>query len=930
MNKEIYWLNKDSRKFLERGYLLEGETPEQRIRDMAETAEKHLNIEGFANKFEDYTHRGFYSISSPIWANFGRKRGLPISCFGSYVGDTMESIMEKVSEVALMTKHGGGTSAYFGDLRGRGTPISSGGESTGAVHFMELYDKLMEVVSQGNVRRGSFAAYLPIDHPDIEEFLQIRGEGHSIQNLSIGVCVSNEWMKKMVDGDKEARKIWGLVIKKRFESGYPYIFFSDNANNQAPEIYKEKNYKINNSNLCVTGDQRVVSSLGILTAKELYETGQNIQLFDNNKIVNSSPMKLIEKNADVFKITLENGMSHTVTSYHKIAVKDKISQKTETFQEVLIKNVACEDLKIGDSVAIQTNKGIFGNVNMPKEAFLLGLYQADGTQNKEFIMIDLWENDFDLLEEVQSCHDYVCNTYNTQVSLYNNRKYDNPKFLDCIVQEGSDSKKRLCGKALKKALNFEKGYVPDWIWSSDEETQWQYIRGLYYADGTVFKSKSSGEPIQIALASINKDFLSELQIILANLGMQSSIRILRKGGQTLLPDGSGGIKYYETKDCYRLIIGNKNDAIIFDKNTKFLQRKNIFIEDREYRNNTKKFYKIKSIEYIGKEDVYCVNVDSKEHHWVCNGFITHNCSEIMLSNNDEESFVCDLSSLNFEKWEEWKETDAVETLIYFLDAVMTEFINKTEGIKFMEAPRRFAINQRALGVGALGWHSLLQSKMIAFESMDAKLLNSQIWFFIRNKADMATAKLASIFGSAPIYYNKDNKLEYLRRNVTTLAIAPTTSSSFILGQVSPSIEPLNSNYFVKDLSKGKFTYKNPHLKKLLKEKGKDDDDTWKSILIKGGSVQHLEFLTQEEKDVFKTFGEISQKEIVIQAAQRQKYIDQGQSLNIMIPPNTKPKEVNELMIFAWEQGIKSLYYQRSANPAQELARSILTCKSCEA
>jgi ribonucleoside-diphosphate reductase alpha chain len=550
MEKNIYWLNKDSRKFLERGYLLEGETAEQRIRDIAEAAEKILKSEGFADKFEDYMHRGFYSLSSPIWANFGRKRGLPISCFGSYVGDTMEDIMNKVSEVALMTKHGGGTSAYFGGLRGRGTPISSGGESTGSVHFMELYDKLMEVVSQGSVRRGSFAAYLPIDHPDIEEFLKIRGEGHAIQNLSIGVCVSDEWMKKMVDGDKEARRIWGLVIKKRFESGYPYIFFSDNANNQAPQIYKDKGLKINNSNLC---------------------------------------------------------------------------------------------------------------------------------------------------------------------------------------------------------------------------------------------------------------------------------------------------------------------------------------------------------------------------------------SEIMLSNQEDESFVCDLSSLNLETWEEWKANDATEVLVYFLDAVMTEFIDKTEGIKFMEAPRKFAMNQRALGVGVLGWHSLLQSKMIGFESMEAKMLNNQVWKGIRERADYASRFLAKNYGNAPIYEGT----EYTRRNTTTLAVAPTTSSSFILGQVSPSIEPLNSNYFVKDLAKGKFTFKNPYLKKLLNEKGKDDDDTWKSILIKGGSVQHLDFLSQEEKDVFKTFGEISQKEIIIQAAQRQKYIDQGQSLNIMIPPNTKPKEVNELMIFAWEQGIKSLYYQRSANPAQELARSILTCKSCE-
>jgi ribonucleoside-diphosphate reductase alpha chain len=254
---------------------------------------------------------------------------------------------------------------------------------------------------------------------------------------------------------------------------------------------------------------------------------------------------------------------------------------------------------------------------------------------------------------------------------------------------------------------------------------------------------------------------------------------------------------------------------------------------------------------------------------------------------------------------------------------MTEFINKTKGLEFMEAPRKFAINQRALGVGVLGWHSLLQSKMIPWESMDAKFLNIDIWSHIRTKADHATEELAKIFGEAPLLEG------YGRRNVTTLAVAPTTSSSFILGQTSPSIEPLNSCYFVKALAKGNFTYKNPYLMNLLQCKGKNDSVTWKSILTHGGSVQHLDFLSQDEKDVFKTFGEISQKEIIIQAAQRQKYIDQGQSLNITIPPNTKLKEVNELMIFAWEQGIKGLYYQRSSNPAQNLARSIMNCKSCE-
>lgn len=548
---EVYWLNRDSRKFLSRGYVIEenGETAESRMHDIAIAAERRLGISGFAEKFESYLHRGFYSLSSPIWSNSGRERGLPISCFGTYIDDKLEEIAgSKIAEIAMMTKNGGGTSAYFGALRGRGAAISSGGTSTGAVHFMELYDKLMNVVSQGNVRRGSFAAYLPIDHPDIEEFLKIRGEGHSIQDMSIGVTISDNWMSRMIDGDKAARKIWGLVIKKRFESGYPYLFFSDTANNAAPQVYKDKGKTIHASNLC---------------------------------------------------------------------------------------------------------------------------------------------------------------------------------------------------------------------------------------------------------------------------------------------------------------------------------------------------------------------------------------NEIFLSTCKDESFVCNLSSINLERWDELKDTDAIETMVYFLDSVMTEFIDKTADMAHMNAPRHFAIQQRALGVGVLGWHSYLQSKNIAFESIEAKWQNNDIFKTLRERCDAATTELATLFGEPELLTG------YGRRNTTTIAIAPTTSSSFILGQVSPSIEPLNSNYFVKDLAKGKFTYKNPYLIALLKTKGLDSSETWRDILVHGGSVQHMTELGEDERAVFKTFGEISQKEIVIQAAQRQKYIDQGQSLNLMIGPKVKPKEVNELMIFAWQSGVKGLYYQRSANPSQELSRSIMNCASCE-
>lgn len=546
--KDFFWLNRDSRTFLNRGYLKDDQSPEDRIKEISDNAEKILKLPGFSDKFFSYIARGFYSLSTPIWVNFGNSRGLPVSCFNSYIPDSMEGILEKAAEVGMMSKYGGGTSGYFGDLRPRGSSISVGGQSDGPVKFMEIFDKTTEIISQGSARRGSFAAYLPVEHPDIMEFLQIREEGHPIQSMNIGVTITNKWMEDMLDGDSEKRAVWARIIRKRYETGFPYITFIDNCNDNKPQVYKD-----------------------------------------------------------------------------------------------------------------------------------LG--------------------------------------------------------LDILAQ---------------------------------------------------------------------------------NL-----------------------------------------------------------------------------------------------------------CNEVALPSNYKNSFVCVLSSLNLSRWEEIVKTDAIETLIYFLDSVNEEFVNKTEGLPFMSAANRFAKTHRALGMGVLGWHSFLQSKMIPFESFEAKLLNTEIFKTIQEKSNKATKELAEKYGEPKLLKG------YGIRNTTTMAIAPTTSSSFILGQVSPSIEPLNSNYFVKKLAKGNFTFKNPHLKKVLTKYGKNDKDTWKSILIRGGSVQHLDFLSDNEREVFKTFGEISQIEIVIQASQRQKFIDQGQSLNILIPPKTEPKQVSDLLIEGWKMGIKGFYYQRSANPAQELSRNIMNCNSCE-
>jgi len=192
--EKYYWLNEGSREFLSRDYLIPGTTPEQRIRDIAVHAGKILNIPGFADKFEDYMSRGWYSLSTPIWCNFGLDRGLSISCFSIDIQDNISDILKGIAEIGTMAKYGGGTAGYFGNLRARGAAVKNNGTSSGSVHFMEPYQTIAQVINQGQARRGHFSAFLPVTHLDIEEFLRTKEEGHPLQHISFGVTIPDNWM----------------------------------------------------------------------------------------------------------------------------------------------------------------------------------------------------------------------------------------------------------------------------------------------------------------------------------------------------------------------------------------------------------------------------------------------------------------------------------------------------------------------------------------------------------------------------------------------------------------------------------------------------------------------------------------------------------------------------------------------------------------
>ena len=275
--EKYYWLNEESRTFLSRGYI--SETPEERIKNIANTAEKYLNINGFAEKFENYMSRGFYSLSTPVWINFGKDKGLPISCYGSNVDDTMDSILNAGREIGMMSKYGGGTSSFLGNLRPRGAKIRTGGTADGPVHYAKIYDTVVDTCKQSEARRGACAVWLPVEHDDIQEFLDIGTEGNPIQNLQYGVSVTDAWIAAMKDGDAEKRKVWAKIIQRRNEFGYPYIMFKDTSNRNSP--YREIGGDITASNLCseiqlpTKSDESFVCCLGsinLLHWNEIKET----------------------------------------------------------------------------------------------------------------------------------------------------------------------------------------------------------------------------------------------------------------------------------------------------------------------------------------------------------------------------------------------------------------------------------------------------------------------------------------------------------------------------------------------------------------------------------------------------------------------------------------------------------------------------------
>ena len=330
--------------------------------------------------------------------------------------------------------------------------------------------------------------------------------------------------------------------------------------------------------------------------------------------------------------------------------------------------------------------------------------------------------------------------------------------------------------------------------------------------------------------------------------------------------------------------------------------------------------------------------------------MTNICSEIVLHTDEQHSFVCCLSSLNLAKYDEWKDTDLVYTATVFLDGVLEEFIQRAKNMKGFENSVRSAERGRALGLGVLGWHTYLQQKGLPFEGLQAQFETRKIFSQLKIESERASRDLANEYGE-PLWCKESGF-----RNTHLRAVAPTVSNSKLSGNVSSGIEPWAANVFTEQTSKGTFIRKNPELERVLRKIGKNTKEVWDKILADGGSVQDLDFLDEwcyldgkvvevssvtdpiqkqkifGVKDVFRTFKEINQLELVRQAGIRQQYIDQSCSLNLAFPSTAEPKWINTVHIEAWKQGVKTLYYTRTESVLRgDIATRAMDpdCVSCE-
>lgn len=904
------------------------ETAEELFRRVASAiAEPDAQFEG-RDRVEDTASR-FYRLmasldflpNSPTLMNAGRRLGQLSACFVLPVEDSIESIFEAIKHAAMIHKSGGGTGFSFSRIRPECDKVlSTQGVASGPVSFMTVFDIATETIKQGGTRRGANMGILRVDHPDIEKFITCKTDNERLTNFNISVAITDAFMEAVEHnseydlisprtGQRErslpARRVFDQIVEAAWKNGEPGVIFLDAMNrfNPTPKVGE-----IESTNPCVTGDTRLHTDRGLVRMSELYQSGEPLRaLVDERTLTGSkqgtcfrqaTPVFMTARKAPVFKVTTKAGYEIRATAWHEFYTA---GGKTRL-----------EDLHRGDKLLVVSGEGGFGSTGSKDLGELLGLLTGKGhlTSNRGGEQATAVQN---LLGSVNVYADGLASKVHEMISPHRHNT------RDCRAKAvAAPQRERIRSVILTRLLatlgitREIKRHVPEVIWQGKRACVAGYLRSLFEANGTL---QVSGKSLtcSLHLAGSKVSLLKEIQVLLANFGIYSSIHHRRQHDITSISDGHGGCESPHAGDpCELLIDGGCCD--IFMEKIGFLREENTETYRAWRRDNglgkTQDFLdEIVSIEPDGFEDVFDLT-QPDQNSVVFNGLVTGQCGEQPLLPYES----CNLGSINLSHMVKDGTIDyahlkeVVWNGVHFLDNVIEA--NKYPLPKIDELTR----SNRKIGLGVMGFADMLIALKIPYTSEQAVLAAEEIMSFIQEQSKAASAALGQKRGNFINYPGSvyDRPQTPFMRHATTTTIAPTGTISIIAG-CSSGIEPVFAISFIrKVMDNEELLEVHPLFQKVAREKGFYSDDLMKRIAQKG-SIQDFAEIPEEVRKVFVVAHDVSPDwHIRIQAA-FQKDTDNAVSKTINFPFSATRGEVEDAYLMAFHLGCKGLTIYRDGS-----------------
>lgn len=866
-------INKNIQDLLEKRYFLRDENDNllekswedivNRVSNNISQAEKKEDVEKWREIFKEKILNMEFIPSSPCLFNAGTKSQQLSSCFVVDIDDNIESIFNTVAECAKIFQRCGGAGFSIGKLRPRGDICrASSGKASGVISFMKIFNEVVEEIKQSGKRKGALKVDLPVNHPEIFDFIHCKDDTTKLNNMNISVSLTNEFLdavendldwdlsfKGKVYRTVKAKEVWNEIITSAWKTGEPGISYQDNMDNGNMNPHLSENVY---GNPCVSGDTLILTKEGYLPIQDT--VGKIISVWNGFEFSEVQP-KITGHNQNMLNVTLSDGTELSCTLYHKFV----LNNGTE---------VEAKDLKEGDKLLKYTFPIIEGDSNIDtKKAYTMGFYSGDGTKNNKRMHV-----------------------YKDKQSLL--------EYFDCeyfYTQENSD----ISVVVLKE--QFEKNYVPNASWNINSRLNW--LAGLLDSDGCNIDLEGG-----LSISSINKDFLMKVKFMINTLGCNSCCSLYKDGGEQLLPDGKGGEKTYTVQNGWRLTISPFNTKKLMDLGLKTYRVRLFSNPNRD----ASRFIQVKSI--VAKPDmektVYCFN-EPIRHLGCFNGVVTGQCHEFV--NIPYSS--CNLASVNLVKcivdgkldYDKLKTN--IEITFRFLDDMIT--MNRLP----LEKIEKITKLVRPIGLGTMGLADLLYSLQIPYNSEKAIKFLNELYRFIQKTCIDYNTKLSKEKGCYEAW--EDSKWEEMGTEVrcsSMLSIAPNGSIAFIAGTTG-GIEPEFALVYSRQTNEGTIYFVvNKIFEQYLKDVGLYSEELLDKIAKNGGSIKGMnDIFGKKIQDVFVTASDISPDWHVKVLSTIQKYVDLSISKTVNVPNNANIKDVGDIYMKAGRLGIKGLTVYRDGS-----------------